>query len=83
MERDEILEVLLSDYLKTRLAHVCHGLLLCGQVNEVTELRYNRLGRTGITVSRLCLGVLTVGPLQANLPIEEGARVIKHALEGV
>jgi aryl-alcohol dehydrogenase-like predicted oxidoreductase len=45
-------------------------------------LRYNRLGRTSIIVSRLCLGVLTVGPLQANLPVEEGARVIKHALEG-
>jgi len=39
------------------------------------------LGRSTITVSRLCFGSLTVGPLQANLPLETGADVIAHALE--
>jgi len=39
------------------------------------------LGRSGIEVSRLCFGSLTVGPLQANLPLEEGASVICRALE--
>ena len=45
---------------------------------------YRNLGRTGIKVSRLCFGALTVGPLQKNLSIKEGARVIRRALaEGV
>lgn len=32
-----------------------------------------------LSVSRLCFGSLTVGPLQANLPIERGAEVIAYA----
>ncbi|MHB8157128.1 MAG: aldo/keto reductase [Desulfocucumaceae bacterium] len=44
-------------------------------------MEYNMLGRTGIKVSRLCFGSLTVGPLQANLPVREGARVISCALD--
>ena len=32
-------------------------------------------------VSRLCFGALTIGPLQANLPVREGAAVIRKALE--
>lgn len=39
------------------------------------------LGKTGIRVSRLCFGSLTIGPLQANLPVEEGAGLIASALE--
>jgi len=31
------------------------------------------LGKTGLGVSRLCFGTLTMGPLQANLPLEYGA----------
>src|SRR5659263_652186 len=42
---------------------------------------YVELGNTGITVSRLCFGSLTIGPLQANLPIAEGAGVIAEALK--
>lgn len=42
-------------------------------------MEYVTLGRSGIRVSRLCLGSLTVGPLQANLPIEEGAGVMAYA----
>lgn len=33
-----------------------------------------------ITVSKLCFGSLTVGKLQANLPLERGAEVIAYAL---
>lgn len=40
-----------------------------------------RLGATGLEVSRLCFGSLTVGPLQSNLPIEEGATIIARALD--
>lgn len=39
------------------------------------------LGNTGLIVTRLCFGGLTVGPLQANLTLAEGARVIRYALE--
>lgn len=38
------------------------------------------LGKTGITVSRMCFGTLTLGPLQAKLPVEEGAAVLAHAV---
>lgn len=34
-----------------------------------------------MNVSRLCFGALTMGPLQANLSVEAGARVIRRALE--
>lgn len=44
-------------------------------------MQYNYLGKTGIKVSKLCFGALTIGPLQANLSVEKGAKVIKHALE--
>lgn len=44
-------------------------------------MEYRELGLTGISVSRLCFGVLTVGPLQANLPIARGAEVIRYALD--
>lgn len=43
------------------------------------ELR--SLGRTGIMVSRLCFGSLTIGPFQAGLSVKEGAGVLRHALE--
>ena len=44
-------------------------------------MEYKPLGNTGIKVSRLCFGSLTIGPLQANLPVKEGAQVIRHALD--
>ena len=37
------------------------------------------LGNSGLEVSRLCFGGLTVGPLQANLSPEEGAEIIVEA----
>jgi len=42
---------------------------------------YRILGDTGIKVSRLCFGALTIGPLQANLPLEQGTAVIRWALD--
>lgn len=42
---------------------------------------YNRLGNTNLSVSRLCFGTLSIGPLQANLTIEDGVNVISQAIE--
>ena len=39
------------------------------------------LGKTGIEVSRVGMGVLPVGPNQLALPVEEGAEIIRYALE--
>jgi aryl-alcohol dehydrogenase-like predicted oxidoreductase len=39
------------------------------------------LGNTGIEVSRMCMGTLTMGPLQARLSPEEGAELIVQAYE--
>ncbi|MGI6226823.1 MAG: aldo/keto reductase [Peptococcales bacterium] len=44
-------------------------------------MEYRYLGTTDILVSRLCFGSLTVSPLQANLSLEEGAKIIEHALD--
>lgn len=44
-------------------------------------MEYSTLGNTGIRVSRLCFGALTIGPLQANLPIDIGAAVIVEAFQ--
>lgn len=40
---------------------------------------YSILGKTGIKVSRLCFGSLTLGPLQCNLPLVEAAEVLEEA----
>ncbi|WP_094603323.1 Ion-translocating oxidoreductase complex subunit B [Sporomusa silvacetica DSM 10669] len=42
---------------------------------------YHALGKTGLSVSRLCFGGLTIGPLQSNRPLAEGAGVIRAALD--
>lgn len=44
-------------------------------------MQYSTLGNTGIEVSRLCFGGLIIGPLQANLPVGQGADVIVKAFE--
>ena len=44
-------------------------------------MEYNILGNTGIRVSKLCFGSLTISPLQANLSIEMGSDVIVAAME--
>jgi len=43
-------------------------------------MEYRPLGRTGLDVSLLSLGTLTMGPCQANLPLREGAALIREAL---
>jgi len=41
-------------------------------------MKYTNLGNTQIQVSDLCFGSLTIGPLQANLPINVGGDIIKY-----
>lgn len=45
-------------------------------------MEYRILGNTGIRVSRLCFGALTIGPLQADLSPEKGGAIIRRALDG-
>jgi len=42
---------------------------------------YNELGTTGIKVSKLCFGGLTVGPLQKNMTPMEGGKIIRYAFD--
>lgn len=44
-------------------------------------MKYNILGNTGIKVSELCFGVLPMGPLQANISVKEGAKIIRKGLD--
>jgi len=44
-------------------------------------VEYRELGTTGLQVSRMCFGALTIGPLQRNLSVAEGGRLIRQALE--
>lgn len=39
------------------------------------------LGSTGLVVSRMCFGTLGLGPLHLNLSLEQGAYLIRRALE--
>ena len=40
---------------------------------------YNTLGNTGIRVSKLCFGTLTMGPFQRDLSVPEGAALLERA----
>ncbi|MGE5486074.1 MAG: aldo/keto reductase [Ignavibacteriales bacterium] len=42
---------------------------------------YRLLGNTGLRVSALCFGTLPMGPLQAGVSIEQGAAIIRRALD--
>lgn len=42
---------------------------------------YQVLGQTGLKVSKLCFGGLTIGPLQSNRPLAEGAAVMRAAFD--
>lgn len=44
-------------------------------------MEYRNLGNTGIKVSRICFGTLTLSPLQAYLPLHEGVKIMKYAVE--
>lgn len=48
---------------------------------DMNKKEYVKLGGTGIEVSRFCFGTLTMGPLQRNIPVEEGGNLIRLALE--
>jgi aryl-alcohol dehydrogenase-like predicted oxidoreductase/ferredoxin-like protein FixX len=41
----------------------------------------NCLGNTGLQVTEVGFGVLTIGKTQMNLPVDEGAAVLRYALE--
>ena len=42
-------------------------------------MEYRRLGASGLTVSRLCFGTLTMAPMQRNLAPEFGAELLIYA----
>ncbi|NLM52237.1 MAG: 4Fe-4S dicluster domain-containing protein [Firmicutes bacterium] len=44
-------------------------------------MEYRVLGKTGIRVSRLCFGTLTLSPLQGNIPVDVGADLLLYAYE--
>lgn len=44
-------------------------------------MEYRTLGKSGLSVSRLAFGSLTVAPMQAGLPTDEGAEVIAYAFD--
>jgi aryl-alcohol dehydrogenase-like predicted oxidoreductase/Pyruvate/2-oxoacid:ferredoxin oxidoreductase delta subunit len=44
-------------------------------------MKINKLGNSGLQVTEVGFGVLTVGRTQMNLPVEEGAAVLRYALE--
>ncbi len=43
-------------------------------------MQYNPLGNTGLMVSQICFGSLTVGPLQADLSPEKGGEALAEAI---
>ena len=44
-------------------------------------MKKNILGKTGIAVTPVGFGVLTVGRTQLNMPVKEGAALLRYALE--
>ncbi|WAM30750.1 aldo/keto reductase [Caldicellulosiruptor naganoensis] len=44
-------------------------------------MEYVKLGNTSLVVSKLCFGTLTIGPLQKNLSIDEGAELLAYGYQ--
>ena len=44
-------------------------------------MKYVALGRTGLRVSRLCFGTLTIGPLQRDFGIDHASALLKSAYD--
>ena len=44
-------------------------------------MKIKQLGNTDIRVTPIGMGVLTIGPTQLNLSVEEGAHIVRYALE--
>ena len=42
-------------------------------------MHYVELGQSGYHVSRICFGTLTMAPICANLPLDEGAALLRLA----
>ena len=45
------------------------------------QIKRMTLGNSGIEVGELCLGILPIGPLQKNVPVEEASEIIAEALK--
>ncbi len=44
-------------------------------------MEYRELGQTGLKVSRLCFGALTMGPLQRGLSPQQGGEILRRAFD--
>lgn len=44
-------------------------------------MKYQILGKTGISVSNICFGSLTISPLQKNLSLSAGSNVLNRAID--
>ncbi len=64
---------------ETRSRGSVHACIHC--FHREVSMNYAQLGATGIEVSELCYGTLTLGPLQANVSPEEGAKAIIAGLD--
>lgn len=45
------------------------------------NMQMNQLGNSGLNVSKLCFGTLTMSPMQQNMTPEQGAQLLIHAYE--
>ena len=45
------------------------------------DMKKNRMGKLDLRVSEFCFGTLPMGPLQANIPLNDGIRLIHKALD--
>jgi aryl-alcohol dehydrogenase-like predicted oxidoreductase/NAD-dependent dihydropyrimidine dehydrogenase PreA subunit len=69
----------------SRVAYNVPAITAWAEVSEEQDvllpLEQAPLGNTGLVIGRLGFGTLPMGPLQANLPLIQGAAVIRYALE--
>lgn len=42
---------------------------------------YTELGNSGLRVSKICFGALTIGPTQRNMTVKDGSRIIARAMD--
>ena len=68
------------DKMGVKKREIATGNLISLGKKEI-ELEKVRLGNTDILVSRAGFGVLPMGPSQLALPVEEGAQILRYALD--